>query len=104
MNTCPHCQNPLTKDGPAMECSTCQVAFFHDKIDGQHIKWERTINNFDWALNIYPETNHSSLMGFRSSPVHDGDLVLTQIKIDCAIQNVTPDNVVDKIKHILLFS
>lgn len=104
MNLCQFCQNELTQDGPAMECKTCDVTYFKDRIEGQHIKWERTIGDFSWALNIYPDTNHSSLMGFRCADVYDSNLVLTQISIDHAVQNVNPDNVVDKIKHILVFS
>jgi hypothetical protein len=104
MTNCTFCQQPFIKDNLWLHCKTCNVSYYADRIQGIHIKWERTIGDFSWALNIYPDANRSALMGFRASTVHDSDLILKQFQIDHAIQNVNPDNVVDKIKHILIFS
>lgn len=105
---CLSCNTELGKPLQSwMKCERCEVIYLQYDCDPQyhHIKWERTIGDMEWALNIYPNQNYSVLVGNErksEEPWMDGDF--TEIKIDYAITDVSPKNIINKIKTIITFS
>lgn len=89
-----------------VKCDKCNVEFHNFCYDKSlhHIKWERTINQTNWALNIYPYQQYSILVG---SPIeyqpYFGTECLTEIEMNCALK-VSPENIISKMKTLIMFS
>lgn len=108
MSDCPHCHQPLRDDWHADphytrwdECHTCNVIFIEGGSHGPHIKWERDYNNLHIALNIYPQSNLTILS--IHNPSKEDPSCWKEITLHTAMQNVTPDNCLEKIKLLLFF-
>jgi hypothetical protein len=101
---CQYCHSPLQQDGGWQTCSTCQVDYYQHDTDGLHIKWWRDIGHLSIALNLFPEANKTLLWVYDQSHNYvDDPKAVTQIEIPYCVQNVTPENCLDKIKLLLTF-
>lgn len=104
MHCCPFCNQDLEVDGSWIVCEPCGVDFvFHDST-GFHIKFDRTIGKYKAALNLYPEANITLLTAFDvEASDNDPDNGYSQIKITYCMTNVTPNNVLDKMKLLMVW-
>ena len=95
---CLYCQKKLNVTAIYYDfivCSTCEVIYYTN-YHVLHVKFERIINNQWWALNL-----------FLDGPEHKIKTTLNGPGITYNFKrfiNVTPQNVVDKIKLLILFS
>lgn len=80
------------------QCILCNVLFDINNQNTLHIKWERDIGNVKWALNIYPSLYKTVLSGyFPDKPHHYDEIIINEIL------SVNKDNIIQKIKTVLLF-
>jgi len=103
---CLYCKQPLHVVGYWEDCKICGVSFD----DEFHIKWERRIGKSQVVLNLYsyPNLNRTVLSAITDdylSNIHpDIDSAgRTEIILDYCMKNVTPENVVEKMKLLLIF-
>lgn len=101
---CEFCNKPCRPDGQWWECCHCEVAYEKSTKNGHHIKFERVIGEWAYALNLYPEANITVLTGFHNSfNLNSSSHGKLEIKLPSMMQNVNQHNCIDKIKLILLF-
>lgn len=100
---CPYCQQPMTTDDVWKVCHTCRFEFEINSKDGLHLKFYCDMNEMEWALNLYPESNKTYLWG---APIGSTEIddPITAIRFKFIVPHVTPTNVADKIKTLLTFS
>lgn len=96
---CQFCSNKVTEFEDGYRCYICDFSISHEH--GTHIKWQRELGSWSWALNIYPNDNKSVLWG--SMIDCKSEVKIKTIKIPYTVKSVTPDNVIQKIKTILIF-
>lgn len=108
---CTYCKKPLDEDGRWFQCNEgCGVCYVYQDDGSLHIKFEREIGDWAIALNLYPVQNKTVLTAFHTtyglqSDNVDEDKGRTHIEIPhCMRDVVTPENCLDKIKLILMFS
>jgi len=100
--TCPFCYLPCTvkvdqEEWADQHCLECQVNFVFLKYSGLAATYyKRIVNNKNYTLHLSTIDNITTLWE-------------TGVDVDICrepnlLQNVTPDNVESKIKHLLLFS
>lgn len=105
MAHCPFCHYDLRGDGEWLVCLTCEVDFSWHDTDGFHIKFDRTIKTWETALNLYPEANKTILTTYDSRQLSSDDLLehnSTRVEIAYCMTNITPQNVVEKVKLIMV--
>lgn len=106
MDGCPFCKEVLEEDDRWLVCNTCGVDFVYSALTGLHIKFDRTVGHWEWALNLYPDDNRTVLTAFHSlqpgEDWHDNDSY-SRIEIAYCMTNITPNNVIDKIKLIMVW-
>lgn len=104
MDGCPYCHEVLEADDRWWVCHTCGVDFVYSTRTGLHIKFDRTIGNWETALNLYPEDNRTVLTAFSSQYLSgDSSSGNTRVEIPHCMTNITPHNVVDKMKLIMVW-
>jgi hypothetical protein len=107
---CYFCNNPYLhysdNFGYWQDCKICGVSFD----DEFHIRWERRIGKSQVVLNLYSyhnlnKTVLSAITDDYLSNIHpDIDSAgRTEIILDYCMKNVTPENVVEKMKLLLIF-
>jgi hypothetical protein len=100
---CQFCSNKVTKFEDGFNCYICDFSINSNYENSIQIKWQRNLGNWWWALNIYPENNESVLWGSLIDCNSKSEVKIKTIKIPYTVKNVTPDNVIQKIKTILTF-
>lgn len=97
---CIYCNKLCQPDGNWWECHHCEVYYTQSQLYGQHIKFERCMNDWAYALNLYPDSQSTVLTGFHRKNINRKHL---ELKIPHLLQNVNQYNALDKIKFLLLF-
>lgn len=101
---CEFCNKNCQQDGNWWTCYHCEASFEESKTLGHHIQFQRSTEDWDYALNLYPESNLTVLTGFQSDFfVKPKDRGRLEIRIPHLMQNVNQHNAMDKIRFILLF-
>lgn len=108
---CAFCQQPCVPAKDWLNCESCDVAFIYTR-EGLCIQFSLTIGEWDYALNLYPDADKTVLVGFHkiygitgSSPKSGVafDRGNTWIELKHSMVGVTPQNVADKVKMMLVF-
>lgn len=100
---CQYCNHFLKQDGAWQFCDVCDVNYRYNGWGDLHIRWDRKINDWDVALNLYPHDNKTILTAFHSSYMDHSDQGHTHIELPYCMQNVNPDNCLDKMRLLLVF-
>ena|ERR1035437_3550576 len=113
MKNCLYCNCECTITSPASDwydCEPCGVRFANDNSNDiskffkvpfeTHIKFERDIGDWAYALNLFPDSNRTILFPYNTA---SGDYP-NEIVINHCMNEITPQNCIDKIKTIILFS
>lgn len=105
---CLYCQHPCYADGEWAVCDLCEANYELNDELSFHIRFDRDIGNWTYALNLYPESKRTVLVGFNSKhSLNWGDPLTHKeylnIELDSCMKGVTSSNCVNKIKTILLF-
>jgi hypothetical protein len=106
---CPHCEQFMDEDGNWSVCNPCGYNYVYSDSKGPHHKFEATLGDWACAVNVYPDLNKTVLTAYHSSYGIDSDDVShdhghTHIELPHAMNDLTPDKVIDKIKLILMFA
>lgn len=107
---CPHCSQMMRVNNAIWQyCSPCGFWSTYDDGSGNgwHFKYECYVGDWACALNLYPDDDKSVITAihkkFMNSNLDDHEHPATRIPINHCIKNITPQNVIDKIKLILLY-
>jgi hypothetical protein len=99
----------MVKDTFWWDCDPCGYCFTHLKDRGTHHKFELVLGDWCCALNIYSDLNVTVLTAFHTTygltdtdTSHDHGFA--RIEIPYAMKGITPTNLPDKIKLIMVFS
>jgi hypothetical protein len=92
-------------------CNDCGVTWQSDIEDGIQVKFDRRIDNgVRYCLSLYPERNKTVLIIAMPNPNTDPWSYSTvtrytydEIELKECMEGVTPQNILDKIKMILIF-
>ena len=82
------------------QCTTCLVSFVRLADVGTHIKFELGIDDWMVALNLYPEANTCVLTAYHSEGSLENS---TRIEMDYCPTDITPANVKEKAKFMLVW-
>lgn len=105
---CPHCEQIMEADGNWSVCEPCGYNYVYGTY-GPHHKFEATLGDWACAINVYPDLNETILTAYHASYGIDSDDTSnnhghTRVRIPHAMNDLTPDKVLDKIKLILMFA
>jgi hypothetical protein len=100
---CEFCQQETILDSSYDEwkCLTCHVAILSYEGESKHIRFSSHFNNNDYYLNLFTDSQQTLLVIKKSD---SGDFDFSEIKVEYYLDGVTPDNVIEKIKLLLVFS
>lgn len=102
---CLYCKEKCMMDGQWWDCYRCEVYYTQSDTNGFHIKFERSIKDWEMALNLYPDKDFTVLTGIHHGfgmTVHP-DKGHTEIRLNHCMKNVNQHNALDKIKLMLVF-
>ena len=102
---CPYCfkmMQEIYSEPGWQECRTCSFLYTHD-FNGLHQTFICRVGDLVCYLNLYPDIE-KSVLRVDKEPIYSNLINnLTEIRINHCMKNITPQNVIDKIKLILLY-
>lgn len=99
----------MMADGIWWDCENgCRYDYNYTDDRGYHHKFEAELGDWFCALNLYPEQNKTVVTAFHKDYLAvdhiDSNTGHTEISISYCMTSVTPQNVKEKLKLILMFS
>lgn len=100
---CDYCQEIAILDSRYDEwkCPDCKVTFMTYRGESKHIRFFRSFNHKDYYLNLFTDSQQTKLVIKNDNT---GDFDFSEININYYLVGVTPENVIEKIKLLLVFS